>query len=289
MPGETRPGSRQIRSGPKAPGAAAGVGARQHRPWPAGLLGLKPKRCSTTFPSTSGAARTAGQPTGLSTRRVPPRSTGRFASSLLHRRPTYHKPCRWKEEGIVVAPVPEEPIGGAVQPPVPCPADRRDVRPSRPIERIVAALRVEGLEIPKASLVRGLRAVSLLASRSMRRSAPPTERRLTWISRDELAGLRRSGGKGEQALVAVGLRPVDTVCSSIDPTRSSSVLAPPRIDLSGTSLEPGRSPIVSSDFYAVYQSLASLGGIEALWCVHTSPVLHPSRRCPHSPCPWRDT
>jgi len=45
--------------------------------------------------------------------------------AVLHRRPKYHKPCRWKEKGIVVAPVREKPIEGAVQPPVPCPADLR--------------------------------------------------------------------------------------------------------------------------------------------------------------------
>ena len=59
----------------------------------------------------------------------------------------------------------------------------------------------------------------------------------------------------------------DTVCFDIDPTRSSSVLERHLgIDFSSGALSPGRSLLVSSDFYTVYQSLATLEGVEVLWC-----------------------
>jgi len=58
-----------------------------------------------------------------------------------------------------------------------------------------------------------------------------------------------------------------TVCSDIDPTRSSSVLERHLgIDFSAKSLPPGRSLVPGSDFYSVYQSLATLDGVEVLWC-----------------------
>jgi len=59
----------------------------------------------------------------------------------------------------------------------------------------------------------------------------------------------------------------DTICFHIDPTRSSSVLERHLdVDFSAKALPPGRSLVVSSDFYTVYQSLATLDGVEVLWC-----------------------
>jgi len=188
---------------------------------------------------------------------------------VLHRRRRYTKTCRCKGKGVVVAPVPPKPI-------------RKGLFTSqflarlifekyvlgRPLERIVAALRAEGLEIAKGSLVGALRAVSLLlepldeAIRARNAAAAHLHiDETSWQVFEEVEG------KANHRWWLWVFVSVDTICFDIDPTRSSSVLERHLgIDFSAKSLPPGRSLLVSSDFYTVYQSLATLDGVEVLWC-----------------------
>jgi len=189
---------------------------------------------------------------------------------VLHRRRKYVRTCRCKGKCVVVAPVPQKPI-------------RKGLFTSqflarlifekyvlgRPLERIVTALRAEGLEIAKGSLVGALRAVSLLLEpldQAIRaRNAAAGHLHIDETSWQVFEDVEGKANHRWWLWVFVS---VDTICFHIDPTRSSSVLeAHLGIDFSAKSLPPGRSLLVSSDFYTVYQSLATLEGVEALYCM----------------------
>ena len=62
----------------------------------------------------------------------------------------------------------------------------------------------------------------------------------------------------------------DTIVFRMDPTRSSSVVDThfgiTENDREDGALPDGRRLVVSSDFFVVYQSLARLDGVDALWC-----------------------
>jgi len=188
---------------------------------------------------------------------------------VLHRRQRYRKTCRCKTKGIVVAPVPAKPIPkGLFTSQFLARLIFEKYVLARPLERIVSALRAEGLEIAKGSLVGALRAVSCLlepldeAIRARNAAAAHLH-----IDETSWQVFEDVDGKANHRWWLWVFVSVDTICFDIDPTRSSSVLERHLgIDFSATSLEPGRSLVVSSDFYSVYQSLARLEGVEALWC-----------------------
>jgi hypothetical protein len=124
------------------------------------------------------------------------------------------------------------------------------------------------LEIAKGSLIGCLRAVSLLLEpldEAIRaRNAAACHLHIDETSWQVFEDLEGKANHRWWLWVFVS---ADTVCFDIDPTRSSVVLeAHLGVDFSAKSLPPGRSLVVSSDFYAVYQSLACVEGVEALYC-----------------------
>jgi transposase len=188
---------------------------------------------------------------------------------VLHRRRKYARPCRCKAKGVVVAPVPQKPIRkGLFTSQFLARLVFEKYVLARPLERIIIALRAEGLEIAKGSLVGALRAVSLLLEpldQAIRaRNAAAGHLHIDETSWQVFEDVEGKANHRWWLWVFVS---ADTVCFDIDPTRSSSVLERYLgIDLSAKSLPPGRSLLVSSDFYTVYQSLATLEGVEALYC-----------------------
>ena len=211
---------------------------------------------------------------------------------VLHRRRSYAKACRCKAKGIVVAPVAQKPI-------------RKGLFTSqflarllfekyvlgRPIERIVTALRAEGLEIAKGSLVGALRAVSCLLEpldQAIRaRNAAAGHLHIDETSWQVFEDVEGKANHRWWLWVFVS---ADTICFDIDPTRSSSVLeAHLGVDLSTKSLPPGRSLLVSSDFYTVYQSLDCVEGVETLWCfAHIRRYFIRAGDAHEALWPWRD-
>jgi len=188
---------------------------------------------------------------------------------VLHRRRRYRKACRCKGKGIVVAPVPQKPIPkGLFTSQFLARLIFEKYVLARPLERIVTALRAEGIEVAKGSLVGALRAVSSLlepldeAIRARNAAAAHLHiDETSWQVFEDLEG-KASHRWWLWVFVAA-----DTVCFDIDPTRSSSVLERHLgVDFSAKSLPQGRSLVVSSDFYTVYQSLACIEGVETLWC-----------------------
>lgn len=73
----------------------------------------------------------------------------------------------------------------------------------------------------------------------------------------------------------------DTVVFRMDLTHSAAVLERHfGIDRADGALAEGRRLLLSTDFYAAYQSLARMDGVSQLWCwAQYPPVLHQGRRC----------
>lgn len=211
---------------------------------------------------------------------------------VLHRRRRYAKACRCKGKGIVVAPVPQKPIRkGLFTSQFLARLVFEKYVLARPIERIVTALRAEGLEIAKGSLVGALRAVSCLLEpldEAIRaRNAAACHLHIDETSWQVFEDVEGKANHRWWLWVFVS---ADTICFDIDPTRSSSVLeAHLGVDFSAKSLPPGRSLLVSSDFYTVYQSLALVEGVEALYCfAHIRRYFIRAGDAHEALRPWRD-
>jgi hypothetical protein len=132
----------------------------------------------------------------------------------------------------------------------------------RPLARIIAALRAEGLVVAKGGPVGALGAVSSLLEpldQAIRaRNAAAGHLRIDETSWQVFEDVE---GKADHRWWLWVFVSADTICFDIDPTRTSSVLERHLgIDISAASLEPGRSLVVSSDFYSVSQQLATPSG-----------------------------
>lgn len=188
---------------------------------------------------------------------------------VIHRRKKYRRSCSCPSKAVVVAPVVPKPIRkGLFSAGFLARLVHEKYVLGRPIARVLAALSAEGLELSKGTLCGVLRAVSDLLEpldQAIRvRNAKAAQLNMDetrWEVFEEL-----EGKKGHRWYLWVFVA-TDTVVFHIDPTRSGAVLeAHLGVDLSSGALEPGRSLVVSSDFYVVYQSLSRLDGVEALWC-----------------------
>jgi transposase len=188
---------------------------------------------------------------------------------VVHRRPTYRRGCACPVRGVLVAPVPPKAI----------PKGRFSTQflarlvvekyvLGRPLERVVAALAADGLEVPKGTLVGALKALfdlfAPLDAAIRARNATGGHLHVdetSWRVFEEVAGKENNRW---WLWTFVG---PDTVVFLIDPTRSTKVVADHLgVDVNAGSLEAGRTLLISSDFYSVYQSLASVEGVEPLWC-----------------------
>lgn len=188
---------------------------------------------------------------------------------VVHRRIKYRRCCSCPSKAVVVAPVVPKPIRkGLFSAGFLARLLHEKYVLARPVERVLGALGAEGLELSKGSLCGVLRAVSELlapldqAVREHNAAASHLHIDETrWQVFEEL-----EGKQGHRWWLWVFVSP-DSVVFHIDPTRSGAVLESHLgVDLSSEGLGPGRSLVVSSDFYSVYQSLSRLEGVEALWC-----------------------
>lgn len=189
---------------------------------------------------------------------------------VIHRRKKYRRSCSCpSSKAVVVAPVVPKPIRkGLFSAGFVARLVHEKYVLGRPVQRLIAALSAEGLELSKGSLCGVLRAVSELLEpldQAIReRNAKAAHLNIDetrWEVFEELEG---KNGHRWWLWVFVA---TDTVVFHIDPTRAGAVVESHLgIDLSSGSLEAGRSLVVSSDFYSVYQSLSRLDGVEALWC-----------------------
>ena len=188
---------------------------------------------------------------------------------VLHRRRRYHKACGCKGKGIVVAPLPAKPIRkGLFTSQFLARLIFEKYVLARPLERIVTALRAEGLEVAKGSLVGALKAVSLLLEpldEAIRaRNAAACHLHIDETSWQVFEDVEGKANHRWWLWVFVS---ADTIYFDIDPTRSTKVVADHLgIDIEAGSLAEGRYLLISSDFYTAYQSLSRIEGVEALYC-----------------------
>ena len=140
-----------------------------------------------------------------------------------------------------------------------------------PVTRIVKMLAAEGLAVPEGTLAGVLKALAVLlepveTAIAARNAAAGQVRadETTWRVYEHVED--KSGHKWWLWVFIAE----DTIVFRMDPTRSSSVVDThfgiTEADREAGALPDGRRLVVSSDFFVVYQSLARLDGVDALWC-----------------------
>jgi transposase len=140
---------------------------------------------------------------------------------------------------------------------------------ARPLHRIGTALAAEGFQVADGTLSGALKAVhpmlATLEEAIRERNAASAHLHTdetTWRVFEHVPG---KDGNRWWLWVMVG---PDTTVFVMDPSRSASVLRT-HLDLpdDADALPEGRRLLLSSDFYAVYQSLAArIDGVDPLWC-----------------------
>lgn len=189
---------------------------------------------------------------------------------VVHRRRRYVRGCSCEgSPGVLAAPVPPKPIakgGFSVNFLARLLVEKYVL--GRPIERIVAAAEAEGCAVSKGTLVGLLRSLhELLKPLAAAIAAHNSSAAHLHIDETSWKVFEPVAGKDSNrwwCWVFVG---PDSVVFIIDPTRSAAVVSTHLgIDLDARELEAGRHLLISSDFYAVYQSIASIDGVETLWC-----------------------
>ena len=146
----------------------------------------------------------------------------------------------------------------------------------RPAHRIVAALAHDGLELAEGTLAGVFAALSSLlaplAEAISGRNSAAAHLHVDETSWQVFAAVEGKDSHRWWCWVFVG---PDTTVFRIAPSRSTKVLAQQvGIDTDTDTdtltlpdaLPGGRQVLLSSDFYAVYQSLGSLDGVDNLWC-----------------------
>jgi transposase len=188
---------------------------------------------------------------------------------ILHRRLRYRRRCACPGPRTVTAPVPPKPI----------PKGRFTAGflarllydkyvLGRPLHRIARALAADGLDLAEGTLCGALKAVADLL-------APLTEAvvahgvQAVHAHADETSWRvfeKVDGKDGNRWWLWVFLTD-DTVVFVMGPTRSAKVLERYfGVDRTAPALPEGRRLLLSTDFYAAYQALARLDGVDPLWC-----------------------
>jgi transposase len=140
-----------------------------------------------------------------------------------------------------------------------------------PVARIVKMLAAEGLAVPEGTLAGVLKALAGLlepvetAIRARNAAATHVHAdETTWRVYEQVQD--KTGHKWWLWVFIAA----DTVVFRMDATRSNAVLDTQfgitAADRERGALPDGRRLVMSSDFFVVYQSLARLDGVDALWC-----------------------
>jgi len=188
---------------------------------------------------------------------------------IVHRRPTYRRGCACRVPGVLAAPVPPKPISkGRFTAQFLARLLVEKYVLGLPLERIVAALGGDGLEVPKGTLVGALKALlDLLAPLDAAIRARNAAAGHLHVDETSWRVFEEVAGKENNRWWLWTFVGPDTVVFMIDATRSTKVVADHLgIDVDAGALEAGRRLLISSDFYTVYQSLAAVEGLDPLWC-----------------------
>jgi transposase len=140
-----------------------------------------------------------------------------------------------------------------------------------PVTRIVRMLAAEGLAVPEGTLAGVLKALAVLLvpveTAIVARNAAATRVQADETTWRVYEHLEDKAGRKWWLWVFIA---EDTIVFRMDPTRSNQVVDThfgiTEADREAGALPDGRRLVLSSDFFAVYQSLARLDGVDALWC-----------------------
>lgn len=194
---------------------------------------------------------------------------------IVHRRPTYRRTCRCPVRGILIAPPVPKAIGkGRFTTGFLARLLVEKFVLGRPVHRIVAALAHDGLDVAEGTLAGVFAACSALlgplAAAISDRNAAAAHLHVDETSWQVFAAVAGKDSHRWWCWVFVG---PDTTVFTIAPSRSTKVLAEQLgIDVDTDTLAlpdalpGGRQVLLSSDFYAVYQSMGRVDGIDTLWC-----------------------
>ena len=188
---------------------------------------------------------------------------------IVHRRPTYRRTCRCPVRGVLAAPPPRKAIGrGRFTSGFLARLLIEKFVLGRPAHRIVAALAADGLAVAEGTLAGVFAALAELLG-PLARAIEARNAAAAHLHVDETSWsvFQAVAGKDSHrwwCWVFVG---PDTTVFRIARSRSLAVLAEQLgIDTTADALPEGRALLLSSDFYAVYQALGSLDGVDNLWC-----------------------
>jgi transposase len=140
-----------------------------------------------------------------------------------------------------------------------------------PVTRIVKMLAAEGLDVAEGTLAGVLKALAGLLE-PVETAIRARNGAATHVHADETTWrvYEQTEGKTGHTWWLWVFIAEDTVVFRRDPTRSNSVLDDQfqitAADRGAGKLPDGRRLVMSSDFFVVYQSLARLDGVDALWC-----------------------
>lgn len=197
---------------------------------------------------------------------------------IVHRRPTYRRSCRCPVRGVLVAPpVPKAIAKGRFTTGFLARLLVEKFVLGRPVHRIVTALAHDGLDLAEGTLAGVFAACSALlaplAAVISDRNAAAAHLHADETSWQVFAAVEGKDSHRWWCWVFVG---PDTTVFTIAPSRSTKVLAQHlgiHTDTDDTdtlalpdALPGGRQVLLSSDFYAVYQSMGRVDGVESLWC-----------------------
>lgn len=188
---------------------------------------------------------------------------------IVHRRKTYRRTCRCQVVGVLVAPVVPKPIPkGLFTASFLARLVVEKYVLGRPLERIVAALGNDGLSVAKGTLVGCLQALSgLLGPLDAAIRARNAQAGHLHVDETSWRVFEEVAGKANHRWWLWTFVGPDTTVFLIDPTRSTKVATSHLgIDMDAGSLAEDRHLLVSSDFFTVYQSLATIEGVDPLWC-----------------------
>jgi transposase len=189
---------------------------------------------------------------------------------VIHHRLTYRRTCQCPQaKKVLTAPVPPKPI-------------RKGLFTSQflarvlvdkyvhglPLNRIGAMLAHDGLDIAQGTLVGALtRVCDLLAPLEAAIRARNAAAGHLHVDETSWWVFAQVDGKKTHRWWLWVFVAEDTIVYRVEQSRSYAALkAHLGIDGSLTQLPEGRQLLLSSDFYAVYQSFSTVGGVHALWC-----------------------
>lgn len=189
---------------------------------------------------------------------------------LVHRRRRYTRTCRCAGPRVITAPGPVKAIGkGRFTHGFLARLLVGKHVAGQPLHKITAGLARDGLDVGDSTLTGVLQKVGKLLA-PLETAIAARNRASAHVHVDETTWkvFEPVEGKNSTRWWLWVFCATDTICFQMDPTRSTTVAAEHLgIDIDAGALTSGGRLVISSDFYAAYQSIAAnIDAVTPLWC-----------------------